>query len=184
MARIAYKPIPLPAGVTVTVTGSTVRVQGPKGEFAQELLEGLKAEVESGILRVFPKEGVRVAPRVLSVRHGLARKLLKNMVEGAVKGFEKKLEIRGVGYRAAVEKGHLHLTVGFSHPVSYPIPKGITIEVEKQTLLTIKGVDKWLVGETAATIRRLKPPEVYKGTGIRYQGEVVRQKAGKAGAAK
>jgi large subunit ribosomal protein L6 len=118
----------------------------------------------------------------LSAQHGLTRTLLKNILSGVSKGFEKKLEIRGVGYRAAVDKGVLTMTVGYSHPVVMELPVGITVDVEKQVNLTVKGNNKYMVGETAARIRRAKPPEVYKGTGIRYLNEAVIQKVGKSAA--
>jgi large subunit ribosomal protein L6 len=165
----------------VKVDGSRVTLEGPKGSLSIDLMPGLRMEVKDKEFCVLAEGSARMDPRTLSANHGLTRTLLKNMVTGVTQGFEKKLEIRGVGYRAAVEKGKLILSLGFSHPVELPLPKGITVDVEKQVMLTIKGVDKYQVGETAAVIRRIKPPEVYKGTGIRYLDEHVIQKVGKAG---
>jgi large subunit ribosomal protein L6 len=181
MARIAHKPIPLPPGVKISVDGRRLTAAGPKGTLTHELMPGLKAEASDKEFRVLIDEKARLEPRELSKRHGFTRTLLKNMVQGVTQGFEKKLEIRGIGYRAAVEKGKLVMSLGFSHPVELLLPKGITVDVDKQVFLTVKGMDKYQVGETAAVIRRTKPPEVYKGTGIRYLNEHVIQKVGKAG---
>ncbi len=183
MARIAHKPIALPTGVKVKMDGRRVTFEGPKGSLNIELMPGLKMEVKDKEFCVLTHDEDKVEPRALSSRHGLTRSLLKNMVTGVTQGFEKKLEIRGVGYRATVDKGKLAMTLGFSHPVELELPKGITVDVEKQVFLTVKGVDKYQVGEMAAIIRRVKPPEVYKGTGIRYVNEHVIQKVGKAGKA-
>jgi len=183
MARIAHKSIALPQGVKVRAEGRNVTVEGPKGKLAIELMPELKMELKGTEICVLTDPGTRSDPRRLSSSHGLTRTLLKNMVTGVSQGFEKKLEIRGVGYRAAVEKGKLVMSLGFSHPVEIELPKGITVDVEKQVFLTVRGVDKCQVGETAAVIRRVKPAEVYKGTGIRYQNEYVIQKVGKAGKA-
>src|SRR5581483_1922754 len=138
--------------------------------------------VEVKNLFVHPLENAKVEAKALNASHGLTHALIKNMIVGVSAGFEKKLEIQGVGYRAAMDKGKLSMSLGFSHPVVLDLPKGVTVDIEKQTLLTVKGTDKYLVGETAAKIRRVKPPEVYKGTGIRYLGEYVRKKVGKTGA--
>jgi large subunit ribosomal protein L6 len=183
MARIAHKPIPLPPGVKVKVDGRKVTLEGPKGSHSIEIMPGLRVEVKDKDFCVLIAENTNVEPRALSTRHGLTRTLLKNMVTGVVQGFEKKLEIRGIGYRAAVDKGKLVLSLGFSHPVEIQLPMGITVDVDKQVNLTVKGVDKYQVGETAAVIRRVKPPEVYKGTGVRYLNEHVIHKVGKAGKA-
>jgi len=182
MARIAKKPIQIPSGIKVKTEGNQVVVEGSKGSLAHELMPGLKVEVQDKNLHVLAMENSSIDSKVLSARHGLTRALVKNMVDGVYAGFEKKLEIQGVGYRAAVEKGKLNMSLGFTHPVVMELPKGITVDVEKQTLLTVKGIDKYLVGEVAAKIRNVKPPEVYKGTGIRYLGEYVRKKVGKTGA--
>ncbi len=182
MARIAQKPMDLPPGVKVKVEGNRVTVDGPKGSLSQEILPGLKVETEDKQLKVSLVEGLQGETKEAGARHGLIHALVKNMVVGVSAGFEKKLEIQGVGYRASLEKGKLTMTLGFSHPVVMELPKGIVVDIEKQTLLTVKGIDKYLVGETASKIRRVKPPEVYKGTGIRYLGERVRKKVGKTGA--
>ena len=182
MARMAKKPIEIPQGVKIKTEGTRVTVEGPKGSLNVELMPGLRVETKDKSLFVSPIENADIEASILNVNHGLTHALVKNMVQGVTTGFEKKLEIQGVGYRATVEKGKLSMTLGFSHPVVMDLPKGVTIDIEKQTLLTVKGIDKYLVGETAAKIRRVKPPEVYKGTGIRYLGEYVRKKVGKTGA--
>ncbi len=182
MARIAKKPIELPQGVRIKTEGARVTVEGPKGSLNFELMAGIKVEIKDKSLLVVPVVDADVDAKKQNANHGLMNALVKNMVQGVTAGFEKKLEIQGVGYRAAVEKGKLSMTLGFSHPIVLDLPKGVTIDIEKQTLLTVKGIDKYLVGETAAKIRRVKPPEVYKGTGIRYFGEYVRKKVGKTGA--
>jgi large subunit ribosomal protein L6 len=178
MARIAKKPIEIPTGVKVKTEGQKVMVEGPKGSLAIEMMAGLKVETQGQQLLV----SITGNEKTLNPAHGLTRALIKNMVVGVASGFERKLEIQGVGYRAAIDKGKLSMSLGFSHPVVMELPKGVSVDIEKQTLLTVKGVDKYLVGETAAKIRRVKPPEVYKGTGIRYMGEHVRKKVGKTGA--
>ena len=178
MARIAKKPIELPTGVKVKTEGQKVMVEGPKGTLNHEMMAGIKVETQGQQLLV----SITGNEKTLNPFHGLTRALIKNMVVGVTSGFERKLEIQGVGYRAAIDKGKLSMSLGFSHPVVMELPKGVTVDIEKQTLLTVKGVDKYLVGETAAKIRRVKPPEVYKGTGIRYLGEQVRKKVGKTGA--
>ena len=178
MSRIGRLPIPIPQGVDVRIDGLTVTVKGPKGQLTQTFPEGVTIAVEDGKI---------VVRRVSDNRrhkafHGLTRALLANMVEGVTKGFEKKLEIEGVGYRAELQGQELVLWVGYSHPVRIqPLP-GITFEVDKSGRnITVKGKDKQVVGEMAARIRRVRPPEPYKGKGIRYAGEVIRRKAGKAG---
>ncbi len=180
MARIARNPLELPAGVKMKTEGSKILVEGPKGKLELHLTPGLRLEMKEKSVVVEAKGDDTDSG--VSSRHGLTRSLVQNMIKGVSQGFEKKLEIRGVGYRAAMEKGKLVLSVGFSHPVVLSLPTGITVDVEKQVNLTVKGVDKCLVGETAARIRRVKPPEVYKGTGIRYLNEMVRQKVGKTAA--
>jgi len=182
MARIAKKPISIPTGVKIKSEGNRLTVEGSKGSLSHELMPGLKVEVQDKNLFVHPLENAKVEAKALNASHGLTHALIKNMVVGVSAGFEKKLEIQGVGYRAAMDKGKLSMSLGFSHPVVLDLPKGVTVDIEKQTLLTVKGTDKYLVGETAAKIRRVKPPEVYKGTGIRYLGEYVRKKVGKTGA--
>jgi large subunit ribosomal protein L6 len=182
MARIAKKPIEIPQGVKIKTEGILITVEGPKGSLNHNLMPGLKVDIKDKTLFVLPLENTKVESKALNASHGLTHALVKNMLQGVTKGFEKKLEIQGVGYRAAIDKGRLNMSLGFSHPVVIELPKGITVDIEKQTLLTVKGTDKYLVGEVAAKIRRVKPPEVYKGTGIRYFGEYVRKKVGKTGA--
>ncbi len=182
MARIAKKPIEIPLGVKIKTEGNRVTVDGPKGSLSLELMPGMKVETKDKNLLIIPVEGNNADLKALNANHGLTHALVKNMLVGVTTGFEKKLEIQGVGYRATLEKGKLSMSLGFSHPVVMDLPKGVTVDIEKQTLLTVKGIDKYLVGEMAAKIRRVKPPEVYKGTGIRYLGEYVRKKVGKTGA--
>ncbi len=182
MARMAKKPIEIPQGVKIKTEGVRITIEGPKGSLSHQLMRGLKVDLKDKSLFVIPIENSDVAAKTMNANHGLTHALVKNMLQGVTTGFEKKLEIQGVGYRAAMDKGKLSMSLGFSHPVVIELPKGIAVDIEKQTLLTVKGTDKYLVGETAAKIRRVKPPEVYKGTGIRYQGEYVRKKVGKTGA--
>jgi large subunit ribosomal protein L6 len=174
MSRIGKKPILVPSGATVTVSGNLVTLKGPKGELKGELHPDVAAEVKGSEIVISPK---RKAKRVFAL-WGLMRSLVANMVEGVTSGFEKKLEFEGIGFRANVEGSVLVFQLGFSHPVRFEAPEGIKFAVEKNTI-TVSGIDKWLVGETTARIRALKPPEPYKGKGIRHQGEVIRRKAGK-----
>jgi large subunit ribosomal protein L6 len=176
MSRIGKQPIEVPSGVTVEVAGATVNVSGPGGKLAQRISPDMKVTVNDGQVLVERPSDER-EHRAL---HGLTRSLIANMVEGVTKGFEKRLEIQGVGYRAALQGKDLELQVGFSHPVAFPAPEGIEFEVPAPNRIGIKGIDKQLVGETAARIRRIRKPEPYKGKGIRYEGEYVRKKAGKA----
>lgn len=176
MSRIGRAPIPIPAGVEVKVDRGQVLVKGPKGVLEQHVPEGISVEVTDGVVRV-SRSGDTKKIRAL---HGLMRSLLANMVKGVSEGFEKGLEIVGVGYRAAVQGRELQLSLGYSHPVIYPIPEGIEISVDKQTRITVKGIDKQKVGQVAAEIRGFRRPEPYKGKGIRYIDEQVRKKAGKA----
>lgn len=178
MSRIGKNPVQVPAGVTVSLNGNTVSVKGPKGELTQTFHTNMKVEVAENEVRVVRPNDLKLN-RAL---HGLTRTLISNMVEGVTKGYEKQLEIIGVGYRAAIAGTKLTLSLGFSHPVEFLIPKGITIEMapDKKNILVIKGSDKQLLGEVAAKIRGFKKPEPYKGKGIRYVGEYVPQKAGKA----
>ncbi|WP_310486476.1 50S ribosomal protein L6 [Chamaesiphon sp. VAR_69_metabat_338] len=179
MSRIGKRPIPVPAKVTVTLDGQSVVVKGPKGELSRVLPAGVVVLMEGDTVVVNRANESRPARQ----QHGLCRTLVANMVEGVSTGFQKRLEIQGVGYRAAVDGRILTLNVGYSLPVKIDPPAGITIEVpkEKNTNVIISGIDKELVGNTAAKIRDVRPPEVYKGKGIRYEGEVVRRKAGKSG---
>jgi large subunit ribosomal protein L6 len=177
MSRIGKRPIPVPAKVTVALDGAKVTVTGPKGTLSRVLPEKVKVEQESDTVKVSPTDESRVARQ----RHGLSRTLVANMVEGVSKGFEKRLEIQGVGYRAQAQGSKLTLNVGYSKPVEMTMPQGIQVAVEKNLELIVSGIDKELVGNIAATIRAVRPPEPYKGKGIRYAGEVVRRKAGKTG---
>jgi len=172
-------PISVPNNVSVDVTDSTVHVKGPRGELEREVPSRMSVITEDGIVRV---ERSTDEPRDRSL-HGLTRSLIANMVTGVTDGFTRRLEINGVGYRAAVSAGNLVLQVGFSHPVLVPAPPGITFAVQANAI-TISGADKELVGEIAAQIRHVRPPEPYKGKGIKYAEEVIRRKAGKAGAKK
>jgi large subunit ribosomal protein L6 len=177
MSRIGKKPVPIPEGVSVEV-GQEVLVRGPKGELKYAPPPGIRVWVEDGALRV-GREG---ETRNLRALHGLARSVLANMVEGVSRGFEKTLEIVGVGYRATLRsEGELELSLGFSHPVVVRAPEGVSFEVPGPNRVVVRGADKQLVGQVAAEIRRLRPPEPYKGKGVRYLGEQVRRKAGKAG---
>jgi large subunit ribosomal protein L6 len=175
MSRIGKKPIEIPPGVSVSVDPGRVMVNGPLGELTQRIPTRIRVEQRDGELSVSrPTE--RGDDRAL---HGLTRTLVANMVEGVTKGFEKRLEIQGVGYRAALRGQALELAVGFSHPVVVDPPAGITFEVPTATEILVKGIDKQRVGQIAADVRAVRPPEPYKGKGIRYQGEYVRRKVGK-----
>ncbi len=178
MSRIGKQPVLIPNGVTVTVSNQIVNVKGPKGELNFTVHPNAKVAVEGNQIIVTRINDLKLSKSV----HGLTRSVLNNLVEGVTKGFEKKLEILGVGYRAAVAGSKLTLNLGFSHPIEYNAPQGVKIEVdkEKKNILIIQGIDKELVGQTAAEIRTFKKPEPYKGKGIRYLGEYVAQKAGKA----
>jgi large subunit ribosomal protein L6 len=177
MSRIGKRPIELPAKVEVTIDGQKVSVKGPKGQLSRVLPEGVKIDKEGATIAVTRVNESRTARQ----RHGLCRTLVANMVDGVSQGFQKKLEIQGVGYRAQVQGSKLILNVGYSKPVEINPPEGIQMAVEGTTNVTVSGIDKELVGNTAARIRDVRPPEVYKGKGIRYAGEVVRRKAGKSG---
>jgi large subunit ribosomal protein L6 len=175
MSRIGRQPIELPSGVNVSLSPGRVMVNGPLGELSQQVPARMKIEQTDGSITVTrPTE--RGEDRAL---HGLTRSLIANMVEGVTKGFEKRLELQGVGYRASLQGADLRLDVGYSHPVVMKAPQGITFEVSAPTQIVVKGVDKQQVGQTAAEIRRVRPPEPYKGKGIRYEGEYVRRKVGK-----
>lgn len=178
MSRIGKKPISLPAGVKVTVDGNTVTVQGPKGTLEQILPEGITISQEDNQVLVERADDNKQQRAF----HGLTRALIANMVEGVTNGFEKKLELVGVGYRAQMQGKKLVISIGFSHPVEIDAPEGIEFEVPAPTRITIKGMDKQLVGNTAAHIRAIRKPEPYKGKGIKYENEYIRRKAGKAGA--
>jgi large subunit ribosomal protein L6 len=175
MSRIGKKPVALPSGVTATVEGQTVKVKGPKGELKVTLASEVEASVGPDGVSVTPRKDMERAPAMW----GLSRSLVNNLVLGVTQGFSSKLEIQGVGYRAAVQGKNLNLQLGFSHDVAYPIPSGIAITAEKPTMLTITGIDKQLVGQVAAEIRGYRPPEPYKGKGVRYADERVVRKEGK-----
>ena len=176
MSRVGQAPITVPSGVDVAISGGSVRVKGPKGQLERSLPEGIAIEQVDGELRV-TRAGEGSDEKAL---HGLVRSLVANMIQGVTEGFEKRLEIHGVGYRAAKAGNDLELSVGFSHTVRKAAPAGIEFEVPQPTRITIRGIDKELVGQTAADIRAIKKPEPYKAKGIRYEGEHIRRKAGKA----
>ncbi len=175
MSRIGKKPIEIPEGVSVKIGEGEVTVKGPKGELSQAVSPAMRVEQTNGTLSV-ERPTDRGEHRSL---HGLTRSLIANMVEGVTRGFEKRLEIQGVGYRARLQGKALELSVGYSHPVSIPAPDGIEFEVPQPTEVVVRGIDKQLVGEVAAQIRKQRPPEPYKGKGVRYAGEYVRRKVGK-----
>ena len=175
MSRIGKRPVPLPNGVTATIDGRTVTVKGPKGEISRTVHAELSVALEEQAVAVKRPSD---EPRHKAL-HGLTRTLVANMVEGVTKGFTKSLEIQGVGYKAEVKPFGVQLVVGYSHPVPYHAPKGIKISVDNNTQVKVEGVDKELVGQVAAELRSVRPPEPYKGKGIRYVGEQVRRKAGK-----
>jgi large subunit ribosomal protein L6 len=175
MSRIGRKPIEVPSGVNVALSAGRVQVNGPLGELSQQVPQRIQIEQEDGSI-VVTRPTERGEDRAL---HGLTRTLIANMVEGVTKGFEKRLEIQGVGYRAALRGSDLELNVGFSHSVVKKAPDGITFEVPVPTQVVVKGIDKQQVGQIAAEIRKVRPPEPYKGKGIRYEGEYVRRKVGK-----
>jgi large subunit ribosomal protein L6 len=177
VSRIGKKPVPLPAGVTAVVDGRQLTVKGPKGELVRTFHPDMGVKVADGTVLVErPSDDTK--HRAL---HGLSRTLVHNMVEGVTKGYEKTLEIQGVGYKAETKPFGITLTVGYSHVVDYKAPKGITLKAEQPTVVKISGCDKEMVGQVAANIRGVRPPEPYKGKGIRYAGEQVRRKAGKTG---
>lgn len=179
MSRKARMPIALSKGVEARIDGKVLTVKGPKGTLTRELIHGVQVSVEEGKLTVSLEEAAKEATNFL----GLYWALIFNMVKGVAEGFEKKLEMVGVGYRAVVQGKLLDLQIGFSHPTKLPIPTGVEVSVDKNTLILIKGIDKQQVGQFAADIRAKRPPEPYKGKGIRYANEFVRKKAGKAGKA-
>jgi large subunit ribosomal protein L6 len=177
MSRIAKLPVKLPKGVTATVAGDAVTVKGAKGSLTLTVGDGVTVSQKDETLRVAVAEGKSTNERVAAA--GAARANLANMVTGVTKGFERKLELVGVGYRAAVQGKSLNLTLGFSHPVSFPVPEGISIETPSQTEIVVKGTDRQKVGQVAAVIRGYRPPEPYKGKGVRYAGEKIVMKEGK-----
>lgn len=177
MSRIGRKPISIPAGVDVQLDGNSVRVKGPKGELQRTIPEEMVVRREDGDILV---ERPSDDPRHRAL-HGLSRTLVANMVEGVTTGFTKTLEIVGVGYRAETKPFGLTLQLGYSHPIDYKAPEGITLRAASPTVVEVSGTNKEVVGQVAAEIRSLRPPEPYKGKGVKYQGEVIRRKAGKAG---
>ncbi len=179
MSRIGIQPIEIPAGVKVEQSGTNVKVSGSKGILELTVRDEVSVVLADNVINVKRTDDTREARSL----HGLTRSLVANMVKGVSEGFEKKLEIIGVGYRAEVSGSTLNLALGFSHPINYALPDGIKAAVEKQTLVTISGVDKQLVGQVAAEIRSFRPPEPYKGKGVKYDNETIRRKAGKAGKA-
>ncbi len=174
MSRIGKKPIKISEGTNVEIKGAHIVIKGPKGELGRTLHPDIEAEVRESEIVLTPRRETKKS----SALWGLSRSLVANMVEGVVSGFEKKLEFEGIGYRVNLDGDGLLMQLGFSHPVQFKAPTGIKFTVEKNTV-TISGIDKELVGQTAAAIRKLKPPEPYKGKGIRYRGEIIRRKAGK-----
>ena len=178
MSRIGKKPVTVPQGVTLDLKGSEVAVKGPKGELRRQLHPEMQLALANGVFTVTrPSEEQKH-----KALHGLTRTLVQNMIDGVSKGFTKTLEIQGVGYKAEAKPYGVNLIVGYSHPVKYEAPKGIKITVENNTTVKIEGADKEKVGQVAAELRAVRPPEPYKGKGVRYQGEQVRRKAGKTGA--
>jgi len=177
MSRIGKQPIEIPSGVKVTVDNLLVTVNGPKGTLSRTILDSVSLDIADKFLTVS-----RIDDSIKSrASHGLTRTLINNMVTGVTKGFERALEINGVGYRAELKGDVLALSLGYSHPINFQLPKGITVEVDKMTKLLVKGIDKELVGQTAAKIRDFRSPEPYKGKGVKYADEVILRKAGKTG---
>lgn len=178
MSRIGRKPVAIPAGVQITVADGQVTVKGPKGTLSQAIAPGVSVAVQGSEI-IITRAGDAPNERAA---HGLVRALVNNMVTGVSKGFERRLEIEGVGYKCEVKGQQAHFTLGYSHPVIYDFPPGITVDVDKNVKISVKGISKQMVGQAAADIRSLREPDSYKGKGIRYEGEVIRLKAGKTGA--
>jgi large subunit ribosomal protein L6 len=176
VSRIGKLPITIPSGVKVAVEPREVCLEGPKGKLKTAVPPGVRVKVEGNVVRV-EREGEERNVRAL---HGLTRKLIANMAQGVSQGFVRVLEINGVGYRAEVKGQEIHITLGFSHPVVFPLPAGVTAAVERQVIITLSSADRQLLGEAAAKLRGLRPPEPYKGKGVKYREEVIRRKAGKA----
>jgi large subunit ribosomal protein L6 len=176
VSRIGKLPVTIPAGVKVAVEANAVRLEGPKGKLQAALPAGVGVKVDGNVLRVERQTDDR---KVRSL-HGLTRKLIANMTQGVSQGFTRVLDINGVGYRAEVRGQEIHITLGFSHPVVFPLPVGVAAAVERQVIITLSGADRQVIGETAAKLRSLRPPEPYKGKGIKYREEVIKRKAGKA----
>ena len=176
MSRIGKLPVTIPAGVKIAVDPSAVRVEGPKGKLQAAIPAGVQVTVEGNVVHVTRDN----EQRKLRALHGLTRKLIANMAQGVSLGFTRVLDINGVGYRAEVRGQEIHMTLGYSHPVVFPLPPGVTAAVERQIIITLSGADRQLLGEMAAKIRSLRPPEPYKGKGIKYREEFIKRKAGKA----
>ncbi len=177
MSRIGKQPIDIPSNVKVAMEGATIKVTGPEGSLDLSVRDEVDVTINGSVITVNRKNDSKTAREL----HGLTRTLIANMVHGVSKGFEKRLEIVGVGYRADVSGDVINLSLGYSHPISYTLPKGVKASVERQTSITLKGADKQLVGQVAADIRAMRPPEPYKGKGVKYADEHIRRKAGKAG---
>ena len=177
MSRIGRQPITIPSGVELDVAGSHVSVKGPRGSLERDVHPEMRVVVDDGAARVERPSDERFHRSL----HGLTRTLVANMVEGVTNGYQKRLEIVGVGYRAALRGGDLELALGFSHTISFPAPEGIEFEVPAPNRITVRGIDKQLVGQVAANIRKLRKPDPYKAKGVKYAGEVIRRKVGKAG---
>jgi large subunit ribosomal protein L6 len=176
MSRVGKLPVTVPQGVRINLQGAVLQVEGPKGKLQHEIPSGLKLETADNKITVSRE----VEQKKVRALHGLTRTLIANMVCGVTQGFKKELEIVGVGYRADISSNVLNLTLGYSHPIKFPLPEGITGKVDKQ-VITLEGIDKGLVGQTAAKVRRLRKPDSYKGKGVRYLGEVIKTKVGKSG---
>jgi large subunit ribosomal protein L6 len=176
MSRIGKLPVRIPAGVKVAIEANAVRLDGPKGKLQTTVPSGVDVKVDGNLLRVERQS----EDRDVRALHGLMRKLLANMTEGVSQGFTRVLDINGVGYRAEVKGQEIHMTLGYSHPIVFPLPAGVTAAVERQVIITLSSADRQVLGETAAKIRSLRPPEPYKGKGIKYREEVIKRKAGKA----
>lgn len=175
MSRIGKKPVEVPGGVTAAVNGQEVRVKGPKGELSHVLVDQVMAKLDKDSIEIAMREDTKEARAMW----GMSRTLVANLVAGVTEGFTKKLDITGVGYRAAVQGSNLQLQLGYSHDISYPIPQGIEVQCPKPTEIVVTGIDKQKVGQVAAEIRRFRPPEPYKGKGVRYAGEYILRKEGK-----
>ena len=176
MSRIGKLPVTIPAGVKIAVDTSAVKLEGPKGKLQAAIPAGVQVTVEVNVVHVTRDN----EQRKLRALHGLTRKLIANMAQGVSLGFTRVLDINGVGYRAEVKGQEIHMTLGYSHPVVFPLPQGVTAAVERQIIITLSGADRQLLGEMAAKIRSLRPPEPYKGKGIKYREEFIKRKAGKA----
>jgi large subunit ribosomal protein L6 len=176
VSRIGKLPITIPNGVKVAIDNGAVRLEGPKGKLETAIPDGIKVKVEGNLVRVERQTD----QRKFRALHGLTRKLIANMAQGVSQGFNRVLEINGVGYRAEVRGQEIHVTLGYSHPVVFRLPSGVTAAIERQTIVTLSSADRQLLGETAAKFRGLRPPEPYKGKGVKYREELIRRKAGKA----